>query len=157
MTKYEILSLILTGTYDLLTLLILIFIIYEAIIKPRLPDIAFYPQKLPQDTKSWTWITPYMDFVIENRGCDLQNLKISSIPDYIGWGKIRSTPNIIPKTTSQYFKKIPYLSKNEKYQILWCDMHENKDVLDKPFKVIIAFDNPAFFIPKRVKKSFEFD
>lgn len=116
MTKYEILSLILTGTYDLLTLLILIFIIYEAIIKPRLPDIAFYPQKLPQDTKSWTWITPYMDFVIENRGCDLQNLKISSIPDYIGWGKIRSTPNIIPKTTSQYFKKIPYLSKNEKYQ-----------------------------------------
>ena len=73
MTKYETWSLVLTATYDLLTFLLIIFVAYEAIIKPRRSNVAFYFQRMPRDTKGWSWIRPLGDFVLENRGVELMS------------------------------------------------------------------------------------
>jgi hypothetical protein len=161
MTRFETLSLLLTGIYDLLTFLLLVFVVYEGIIKPRLADIAFYYIGIPKDTKQWSYEAQLMDFVLENRGPELKNVRITSEPDNIGWGNLgpRADPkqNIKPRSTSEYFKKtIPYLGRNERHQFFWCDAAHN-DVLQKPFKIIIEYDNPAFPLPKRCKKIFEFD
>jgi hypothetical protein len=51
MTTYENWSLILTGIYDLLTFGLLMFVGYEAVLKKRQPKIAFYMQRMPEDTK----------------------------------------------------------------------------------------------------------
>jgi hypothetical protein len=55
MTKYEFWSLVFTGTYDLLTFLLLIFVVYEAVFKPLRANVAFYMQRMPEDTKQWSW------------------------------------------------------------------------------------------------------
>jgi hypothetical protein len=158
MTKYEILSLILTGTYDLLTLFLLVFVVYEAVIKPRRPDIAFYLQNLPEDTKQWGMRRQLADFVFENRGPELKNIKITSDPNYIGWDNLGPNKGIKPRSTGDYFRKtIPFLARNEKHLFFWCDLEQNLEVLKKPFKIIIEFDNPAFPIPRRVKRIFQFD
>lgn len=161
MTRYETLSLIFTGIYDLLTLLLLVVVVYEGIIKSRLADIAFYYLELPEDTKKWSWKAQLMDFVLENRGPELKNVRITSEPDNIGWGNLghRVDPEqkFKPRSTSEYFKKtIPYLGRHERHQFFWCDAAQN-DILKKPFKIIIEYDNPAFLLPKRRKKIFEFD
>ena len=41
MTCYEMTSLILTAVYDIFTFLLLVVVAYEAIFKPRQPNIAF--------------------------------------------------------------------------------------------------------------------
>jgi hypothetical protein len=157
MTKFELLSLIATGTYDLLTFLLLIFVVYEAIIKPRRPEIAFYLQNLPEDTKEWGARRQLADFVFENRGPELRNIKITSDPDDIGWDNL-SDQGIKPKRTSEYFSKmIPFLGRNERHLFFWCDLEQNIEVLKKPFKINIEFDNPALFFPRRLRRMFEFD
>ena len=160
MSKYETYSLILTATYDILTFLLLAFVVYEGIIKPKLPDIAFYLQKVPIDTMRRYSIEPLMDFVLENRGIELKNLRIISDPDNLGWGKLGpdSEYDIQPKSTSEYFKKIiPFLAKNEKHQFFWCDIDANSEFTKQPFKIIIEFDNPVFPWPKRIKRFFYFN
>ena len=158
MTKYECLSLGLTAIYDILTFLLLIFVIYEAIIKSRLPNIAFYLQNLPDDTKNWPIRRQLADFILENRGPEIKNVTITSNPDNIGWDNLGANESILPRRTSEYFKKpIPFLGRNERHQFFWCDLEQNIEVLKKPFKIIIEFDNPAFPIPRRRRKIFEFD
>lgn len=53
MSPYESSSLILTGVYDLLTFLLLFIVAYEAIFRSKIPNIAYFVQTLPRDTKRW--------------------------------------------------------------------------------------------------------
>jgi hypothetical protein len=157
MSKYEIWSLALTATYDGLTFLLLMFVAYEAAIKPSRANIAFYIQRIPKETKFWGYRRAMLDFVLENRGPELKNIKIKSEPDFIGWDNWGDEGEK-PKSTSEYFKQIiPYLGENERHQFFWCDIDANREVLDTPFKVIIEYDNPVFPIPRRLKKKFKFN
>ncbi len=148
MTKYELWALALTSVYDLLTFLLLIFVVYEALIKPRQANIALYIQRMPEDTKQWSWQRELVDFVLENRAKELKNVRITSDPDFIGWDNLGKDVNRPPRSTSQFFKQpIPYLGQNERLQFLWCDMEANLEVLRKPFEITVEFDNPVFPLP----------
>lgn len=159
MTNYEIWDLILTFVYDVSTICLLIFVIYEALIKPKIPDIAFYPQYMPIDTKNYSLRAQPADFIFENRGIELKNISIKSDPDYLGWGNIGKDKNIKPKKTSEIFSEpIPFFGKNEKIQFFWCELKENIDVVSKPFKIIIEFDRPIFpFFCHKQKREFKFN
>jgi hypothetical protein len=159
MSKYELWNLILVAIYDLLTFLLVLFVVYEAIIKPKLSDIACFFIRLPPDTKSWSWIRQVMDFVLENRGPELKNIKISSHPDDLGWGNLGpESAEGYPRRTSEIFRNvIPFLAKNERHQFFWCDVEKNSDIVETPIEIIIEYDNPIFFYPKRCKKVFKFD
>lgn len=164
MSEYELFSIILTAVYDALTFLLLVFVVYEAIVKPKIPNIVLFMQTLPSDTKNWGRTKQLADFVLENRGVELRTLIIRSDPDYIGWsnlGNERRGSDIMAKKTSEYFKKsIPYLGRNEKIQFFWCDMEENIEVLKKPFSITLEYDNtiPIYRIfIKRHKSVFPFD
>jgi hypothetical protein len=100
-----------------------------------------------------------VDFVLENRGIEIRNVQIKSEPDYLGWTNLGDGDlQFKPRATSEYFSKsFPFLYKNEKKFFFWCDAAANKDVLEKPFKIIIEFDSPVFFLPKRCKREFTFD
>ena len=157
MTKYELWALALTGLYDLLTFLLLIFVVYEALIKPRQANLALYIQRMPEDAKQWSWQRELVDFVLENRAKEIKNVRITSDPDFIGWDNLGKDDRP-PRSTSQYFKQpIPYLGQNERLQFFWCDMEANLEVLRKPFEITIEFDNLVFPFPKRRKKQFKFD
>lgn len=154
MTPYENSSLVLTAVYDLLTFGLLTFVAYEALIKPKLANLAIYFQAKPKDTKQWSWTRQTMDFVIENRGPELRNIRVHSKPDSIGWANLGNDVAIAPKPTSEYFKSpIPYLASGEKYTFLWCDLEANTDILKKPFEITVEYDNPAFFFPRRKSKT----
>lgn len=158
MTKYEWWALALTGVYDLLTFLLLIFVVYEALIKPRQANIALYIQRMPEDTKQWSWERELVDFVLENRAKEIKNVRITSEPDFIGWDNLGKDGNGPPRSTSEYFKlPMPYLGQNDRLQFFWCDMEANIEVLRKPFEITVEFDNPVFPLPRRVKKKFKFD
>jgi hypothetical protein len=158
MTNYECWSLVLTGMYDLFTFLLLVFVAYEALIKPRLPNIAFYIQRMPEDTKQWGWQRQLVDFILENRGHEIKNVLIKSEPDFVGWDNLGKENKNTGKSTSEYFKNpLPYLGQNERLQFFWCDIQANIDVLKKPFQVILEFDNPVFPFPRRLKKTFKFN
>ena len=160
--SYNCYSLLLTGIYDFLTLSLLVFVIYEAIIKPKVPNIAFYFQTQQPDIKQWSWERQVADFIFENRGIEIRKVIIKSVPDELGWGNLGNGKESTKiQKTSEYFKKdIPYLARNEKLHFFWCDLEANREVLKKPFKIIISFDNPvaiAKFFKKRCEKSFPFD
>jgi len=164
MSYYEKWSLALTATYDVLTFFLLLFVVYEAIVKPKIPNIAFFMQILPRDTKGWSRTAQLTDFIFENRGVELKNVSIRSNPDYIGWdnlGPLAAKAGVVAKRTSEYFKKsFPYLGTNEKTQFFWCDMVANRDVLAKPFTVIVEYDNlvPIYRdFQSRRKTEFPFD
>lgn len=164
MSSYEKWSLALTTIYDALTFFLLLFVVYEAIVKPKIPNIAFFMQILPRDTKESSRTLQLTDFIFENRGVELKNVIIRSNPDYIGWdnlGPSAEKAGVAAKRTSEYFKKsFPYLGTNEKMQFLWCDMVANKDVLAKPFTVIVEYDNPVpiyRYFKSRRKTDFPFD
>jgi hypothetical protein len=115
MTRYESWALALTGVYDLLTFLLLIFVVYEALIKPRQANIALYIQRMPEDTKQWSWQRQLVDFVLENRAKEIKHVRITSEPDFIGWDNLGKDSNRPPRSTSQYFKQpIPYFEQNER-------------------------------------------
>lgn len=161
MSNYDRWSLILTGTYDLLTFLLLLFVAYQTVVVPKKPKLALYLQRMPKDTKMWSWKAALADFILENRGPELRNIRIKSEPDFLGWDNFgdadQSDPNLKPKATSEYFKTvIPFLGENEKRSYFWCDMQENQEVVRKPFKITVEFDNPMFFFPKRRKREFPF-
>ncbi|HEY2846788.1 MAG TPA: hypothetical protein VGI80_03160 [Pyrinomonadaceae bacterium] len=162
MSNYETWSLTLTGLYYLLTFGLLLGVTYQAIIVPRKPRIALYLQRMPQDTKMWSWKAFLADFVLENRGPVLRNITITSKLDFLGWNNFgdsdQSDPDVRPKATSEYFgMAIPFLNGDEKKAYFWCDMIENKEVVQKPLEIIVEFDNPVFFLPKRLKRSFNFE
>ncbi len=164
MSAYEIASLILTGIYDLLTFLLLSFVAYETIFRGKIPNIAFYSQPLPEDTERWGLRRQIADFILENRGIELTNITIKSEPDDIGWNNLGDNAQesgAQSKKTSEYFRQaIPYLSTNEKLQFLWCDLEANIEIVRKPFKIIIEYDNTISiirFFKKRDRKSFPFN
>ena len=159
MSKYENWSLILTGIYDLLTFLLLGFTVYIAVFHRRRPNLALYYKTRLKDTKQWGWSRSNIDFVLENRGIELRNVTLKSEPDFLGWANIgEASEHITPKATSEYFKvPFPFLHQNYQRSFFWCDAAANKEVLGKPFKIIIEFDNSMFFFPKRLKRSFDFD
>lgn len=159
MSNYEVWSLILTGIYNLLTFLLLVFTFYIAVVQRRLPIVALFYRTRLKDTKDWSYVRPNIDFVMENRGIELRNVTIKSEPDFLGWANIGvESDKIQPKATSEYFKApFPYLPQNYKRSFFWCDADANKSVLDAPFRIDVEFDNPIFFFPKRLKRSFEFD
>jgi len=82
--SYNCYSLLLTGIYDFLTLSLLVFVIYEAIIKPKVPNIAFYFQTQQPDIKQWSWERQVADFIFENRGIEIRKVIIKSVPDELG-------------------------------------------------------------------------
>lgn len=86
-------------------------------------------------------------------------MQIKSEPDNLGWRNLGDGNLQFPsKPTSEYFSKpFPYLYENEKKVFFWCDAEANKEILEKPFKIIIEFDNPMFFFPKRRKREFIFN
>jgi hypothetical protein len=88
MSNYEQWSLILTGVYDALTFGLLCFVAYEAVIRPRLPNIAFYVQTLAKDTERALSRRNVVDFVFENKGIELTNIQITSEPDDLRWGAL---------------------------------------------------------------------
>lgn len=159
MTSYEKWSLLLTGIYDLLTFLLLVFTVYIAVFQRRRPNLALYYKTRPRDTKQWAWSRPNIDFVLENRGVELRNVTLTSEPDSLGWATTGGpSGRITPKATSEYFKvPFPFLHQNYQRSFFWCDADANKEVLDKPFKIVVEFDNPIFFFPKRLKRTFYFD
>lgn len=114
MSSYEVWSLILTGVYNLLTFLLLVFTVYLAVVQRRLPNIALYHRTRLKDTKQWGWSRPNIDFVLENRGTELRNVSLRSEPDFLGWANIgEASDQITPKATSEYFKvPFPYLPQN---------------------------------------------
>ena len=158
MTTYENWSLILTGIYDLLTFGLLMFVGYEAVLKKRQPEIAFYMQRMPEDTKQHSEERQLADFVLENRGGEVKNVQIKSEPDFIGWDNLGNNSEVKPRSTLEFFRQqIPFLPENERHQFFWCDMEANIEVLKKPFKIIVEFDNPIFPLLKRPRKEFRFD
>jgi len=158
MTKYETYSLGLSVIYDLLTLGLLSFVAYEAFVKPKLANIVIFFLPKPLDTESYSWSRQTLDFIIENRGAELKNVKISSNPDHLGWGNLGHNMNVQSKPTSSFFQRpIPYLAPGERYAFFWCDMEANQEVLKKPFEIIAEYDNPAFLIPRRKKKTIKCD
>ena len=157
MTSYELWSLIFTGAYDILTFLLLLLVAYEAFVKPKLPEVLVHFQGISPDTKQWSWRKKIFDLMIDNRGCELRNIKISSVPDELGWRNI-GLPNLPPKNTSEYFADpIPFLLRGESKQIGWCDLESNLPVFQKPFTLILEFDNPVFPLPRRLKRQYPFD
>ena len=160
MTNYERDSLILTGLYDIITLCLLVFVIYEAIVKPKIPNIVFYLETLPGNTKRWPVTAQLADFILENRGVELRNIEVTSEPDELGWGIIGAKNEKVPTRTSKYFSRpIPFVRTSEKLQFLYCNLNNN-DAWKKPFKIILEFDNPIPFarlIKKKYKKEFPFD
>lgn len=158
MTRYECWSLALTAIYDLLTLGLLLFVAYEALVKPRLGNLAIFFQPKPKDTKQYSFSRQTMDFTIDNRGSELKNITISSNPDFLGWGNLGQSSKVTPKSTSELFQTpIPYLSSGERYAFFWCDMEANIAVLKKPFEIIVEYDNPAFPFPRRQQKIVKVD
>ena len=163
MTSYETFSLVLTGTYDLLTFGLLLFVAYESFVKPRQPNIAFNLQRRPRDTDSRVQQRNVADFVLENRGVAVKNVRITSEPDDLRWGMLRelTSDGEWPMNTSRYFAKaIPSLARNERLVFFWCDLDENAAVATTPFTITLAFDNPAPHLPwchKRVQRSFAFN
>ncbi|GEM_PF-3487784 len=148
-----------TVIYDILTFGLLSFAAYQTWIRPTFPNIAFYIQFMPKDTKHYSWSAQLMDFVLENRGQELKNIQIKSKPDDIGFGRLN--PQTKPRKTSEYFKKkIPYLSQGAIQKFFWCELFSNNDVAMKPFKIIIEFDNPTpiynWFVRRR-QMTFPFD
>lgn len=158
MTLYEYCSLALTAIYNILTFFLLVFVAYEALIKPKLGNLAIYFQAKPKDTKQWSWTRQNMDFVIDNRGPELKNVKISSQPDFLGWGILGKNVKSNPRPTSEYFKsQIPYLAAGERLSIFWCDMEANQKIVSEHFEIIVEYDNPAFFFPRRSRKIIKFN
>ncbi len=158
MTTFECWSLTLTAVYDLLTLGLLAFVMYEALIKPKLANIAIFFQAEPEDTEQHNRSFQPMDFVIDNRGAEIKNITISSNPDFLGWGKLGKDGNVEPKSTSSIFRSpIPYLASGERYAFFWCNMEANVEVLERPFEIIVEYDNPAFPFPRRQKKIIKVD
>lgn len=127
-----------------------------AILLPKKANLAIYFQPKPNDTKQWSHSMASMDFIIENRGQELKNIRISSNPDFLGWGKLKDK-QITPKATSEYFSKIPYLAQGERYSFFWCDLHANSEILEKPFEIIVEHDNPIFPFLKRQSKTIKYD
>jgi len=158
MSAYEGWSLLLTAIYNVLTFGLLVLVAYESVFKSKRPNLAIYFQPLARDTKSWSWQRQLMDFVFENRGPELKNLKISSNPDFLGWGQLGKNSGKSPRPTSEYFRnEIPFLASGERHQFFWCDMEANIEILKKPFEIEIEFDNPVFILPKRLKKTVKVD
>ena len=159
MSTFEVSSLVLTGIYDLLTFLLLAFTAYIAVFQRRSPNVSLYYQVVPKDTKQWSWRRSNIDFVLENRGIELRNVKLTSEPDYLGWANIgEKNEQITPKATSDYFKvPIPYMPQNYKRSFFWCDAEANKDVLAKPVQIVVEFENPMFPFPRRLRRKFDFD
>jgi len=143
MSKYEVLSLILTGAYDLLTLFLLFFVVYEALIKPKKSNVSLYIRFKPKDTKNWSTRREFADFVLENNGTALKNIIIKSEPDTLGWARLSEELLVKPRETSQYFvNPISYLGNGQRIQFFWCDITANQDIAFKPFTITIEFDNP---------------
>jgi hypothetical protein len=158
MSKFETWSLVLTALYDLLTFLLLAFTVYATVVHRKLPNISLYTQGIFEDTKQWGWRRRNWDFVLENRGVSLKNIKITSQPDNIGWGILGEDDKYLSQNTSEYFSnQLPHLDENEKKAFFWCDVDANTETFLKPFTITVEFDNPIFFYPKRLQKVFNFD
>lgn len=157
--QYNLWSLIATIIYDFLTLGLLSFAFYEVMIKPRFPNIALFIQDLPSDTQTWGYEAQIVDFVLENRGVEIKNVRIKSMPDELGWDRI--TKDAPLKKTSDYFKKaIPYIEKGQKMKFLWCEMKANIEIVKKPFEILIEYDNPVpiyNLVKKRRQERIPFD
>lgn len=158
MRSYEFYSLIAVSIYDFLTFLLLVFVVYESLIKPKIPNLNFYMQLLPIDTKTMRGKIQLADFILENRGIELKNIKIKSEPDDIKWDNIGGT-HLGFKTSEYFIKNIPYLRQNAKEAFLWCDLEQNREIIKKTFKIIIEYDNPLVIMgfKKRSKQEFPFD
>lgn len=78
-----------------------------------------------------------IDFVLENRGIELRNVRLKSDPDYLGWANIgEAIGEITPKATSEYFEApFPYLHQNYRRSFFWCDAAANKDILAEPLNI----------------------
>lgn len=158
MSAYELWSLFLTGTYDLLTFGLLFFVAYEALIKPKKPLVVPSLQAIPPDTEPIPDRPYYLDFVIDNCGTDITNVKITSTPDAINWGKIETKSG---KPTSEYFHSvIPGIAKSDKLTFFWCDGRLNRDVISDPITITVEYDNPLRLWPpfrKRCKSNLLID
>jgi len=142
MSNYEIGNLILTGLYDFLTLGLLVFVAYEALIKPKKPLVVLSLRAKPSDTEPSLNAAHFLDFVIDNRGSDITNLSITSTPDQIQWGKDTDAPG---KSTSEYFHStIPGVTRNDQLSFFWCDGKKNLDVISQPIKITVEYDNPSY-------------
>ena len=162
MFSYESCSLILTGVYSVLTFFLLAFVAYESLVKPKLGNPAVYLRGEPTDTEQKDRSLQLMDFVIDNRGSEIKNIKISSIPDNVGFRRIGRE---VGQATSEYFAKpIPYLASGERRAFLWCDVKANMEVLKKPFEIIVEYENISVPFPfslfekrKKRRKSIKID
>ena len=72
MSKFEVWSLLLTGIYDLLTFLLLLFTIYATVIYRKLPSISVYTQGILDDTEEAGQRRRNWDFILENKGVPLK-------------------------------------------------------------------------------------
>jgi hypothetical protein len=95
-----------------------------------------------------------VDLVLENRGHEIKNVRIKSEPDFIGWDNLGKDNEKSPRSTTEHFKHpLPYLSQNERLQFFWCDMEANIEVLNKPFQIILEFDNRRKSLDDKVHMS----
>lgn len=132
------------------------FVAYQTLVIPRLPRLAFYVQRIARDTKTWSWRANFIDFVMENRGVELRNVRISSDPDEIGWDRLDNSHT--GKPTSEWFREIiPYVGENERRQFTWCELQSNTEVFKKPFTITVEFDNTVLPWPRRLTRTFKFN
>lgn len=84
---YEFWTLVEQGLYDVLTFGLLYFVAYDALVKPKSANLAISFDISPEDTKKSDATREWqpIDFVIDNKGPALENIKISSKPEFLGW------------------------------------------------------------------------
>jgi hypothetical protein len=140
----------------LLTFGLLIFVAYQTIIVPRIPKLALYVQRVAPDTKTWSWRADFIDFVLENRGKELSNVRISSTPDDIGWERF-DTQHPGRKTSEHFAEAIPYLGEGERRQFPWCESRSNEEKVGTPFSITVEYDDPLSLWKRRGKRTFKFN
>lgn len=161
MTPYELnsiciskWSLVMTIIYDILTFGLLCFVAYESIIRPKIPILALSLQSIPLDTDTASWRAQFVDLMIDNKGADIKNVKITSTPDEIGWGTHAGVSGV--NTSSHFHSAIPFISKGERLSFFWCDMSTNTKAMSTPITIIVEYDNPIVF-PKRKRSILHID
>jgi hypothetical protein len=113
-------------------------------------------QEIAPDTKTWSSRADFIDFVLENRGKELSNIRIISTPDDIGWEQLDARhPG--RKTSEHFAEMIPYLGESERRQFPWCAMRSNEAKVGKPFSITIEYDNPLSLWKRRGRRTFDFN
>ena len=131
-----------TAGYLVITFLLFMAVAYETWYRPRAPQLRLYPHR------AW-WDWKMVDFVVENQGPTLTNLRISTVPEDLSWGegfpemlspgRLISNPELPP---------ISSIGSGEIHRHFWRSISKDLTELDDLFAehhqvtLVVEFDNP---------------